>query len=149
MSYSPVELREMTEHLLDVGRLLGAEKEGMTIDEDFDLEEIVQLRSNLSETRRAIDLVNKALAVYWHEEFGSEPFDDEYDTWYVAQRKGKRIVDMDTFFAWLATKDADELSKLVSAGSVKVSGMSPAERDTMLDESPTNDTLAIQSKPRR
>ena len=66
----------------------------------------------------------------------------------MGQTKGKRIVDADMFYAWLATKDAEELSKLVSAASVKVGGMSPVERETHLDETPRNDDVTIQNKPR-
>ena len=38
MSYSPMELREMSEHLLDVARRIGPEGEGMEVDEDFTIE---------------------------------------------------------------------------------------------------------------
>jgi hypothetical protein len=149
MSYSPTELREMSEHLLDVARRLGPEGEGMEVDEDFTLDELVQLRSFLSQTRRGIDLVNKALAVYWHENFNGQQHQTEYDDWYVAQRKGKRFIEDSGFFEWLTTLDAERLSKLISPSAVKVSGMSPVERETFLDETPTTDTLAIQNRPRR
>lgn len=150
MSYSPIELREMAEHLLDVARRLAPEAEGIDfLDEDFEIEELVQLRSHLSATRKAIDLVNKGLARYWLERYGRTPFETEYELWYVNQTKGKRVYDEPAFYAWLATKDADELSKLVPSYSIKLGGMSPAERATFIDETPTSNDVTIQSKPRR
>ena len=148
--YSPVELREMAEHLLDLADRIGPEGEGMDVlDEDFTIDELVQLRSKLSSMRKAIDVVNKALAKYWHDQYTGQTHDTEYDTWYVTQRKGKRAWDDTLFFDWLASKDATELSKLVSVSAVKVSGMSPSERETLLDESPTSETVSIESRPRR
>ena len=150
MAYSPIELREMAEHLLDIARRIGPEGEGIDLDEDFTIDEVVQLRSFLSETRRAIDVVNKGLAQYWTREFGQGTrHEDEFTTWYIGQRKGKKAWDDDAFYEWLATKDAEELSKLVSVSSIKVSGMTPVERETLLNEEPTDDTLSIQNKPRR
>lgn len=117
-------------------------------DWDFTLEDLVAMKSHLSRQRTAIDLVNKALAVYWSEVFPNEVYEDEFTKWKVGTRKGKRIIDNDAFFTWLASKNADDLSKLVSASAIKVGGMSPAERDTLLDETPTNSELSIVNNRR-
>jgi len=147
---TPEQLRETAEFLLDIARRVGPEGEGMEIDDPLTMEEVVALRSHLSATRRAVDVVNKSLAQLWTREFGiSNRHDDGANEWYVAERKGKVIINDDMFYAWLATKDADELAKLVSASSIKVGGMSPVERETHLDERPTDNTLSIQSRPKR
>ena len=150
MSYSPIELREMAEHLLDIARRLAPEAEGVDfLDEDFDIDELVQLRAHLSATRKAIDLVNKGLARYWVERYGNASHEDQYETWYVGHTKGKRVYDEPAFYAWLATKDADELAKLVPTYSIKLGGMTPVERETFIDETPTSNDVSIQSRPRR
>lgn len=149
MAYSPEELREMSEHLLDIARRIDKEGEPLTLDDSFTLEEMVQLKSFLSSTRQAIDMVNKGLAMHWDEHHHGEQYDMEFNSWYVGTRKGKVILDDDTFYKWLATKTPVELSKLVSASSIKVGGMSPAERDTHLDETPRSTDVAIQTSQRR
>lgn len=154
MAYSPIELREMAEHLLDVARRLGPEGEGMEVDEDFMLDELVQLRSHLSATRKAIDLVNGGLARYWEEHFPGQAFEDEYLVWYVGKSKVRRAADEDMLLDWFATLDREQLAKVVNpnrlAAILKVSGLSPVERDTLLIEeySETSGT-SIQSKDKR
>ena len=117
-------------------------------DEDFTLKKLVELKAHLSHQRKGIDMVNKALAIYWDEEHYDEVYEEQFTRWKVGITKGKRIIDDTKFFAWLATKSAVELSKIVSASAIKVGGMSPAERDTLLDETPTNMNLSITSSRR-
>ena len=117
-------------------------------DEDFTLKKLVELKAHLSHQRKGIDMVNKALAIYWDEEHYDEVYEEQFTRWKVGITKGKRIIDDTKFFEWLATKSAVELSKIVSASAVKVGGMSPAERDTLLDETPTNMNLSITSSRR-
>jgi hypothetical protein len=154
MSYSPIELREMAEHLLDVARRLGPEGESLEVDEDFTIEELVQLRSHLSATRKAIDLVNGGLARYWEKHFPGQQFEDQYLIWYVGKTKVRRAVDEEMLLEWVAGLNADELAKVVNANRLaailKVSGLSPVERDTLLIEeySETSGT-SIQSKDKR
>jgi len=118
------------------------------MDEDFSMEDIVRMKSYLSNQRKAIDMVNKAFAVYWDEMHHDEIFEEEFTKWSVGTTAGKRIVDDTKFFEWLASKSAIELTKLVSATAIKVGGMSPAERDTLLDETPTNMNKTIKSSRR-
>ena len=61
---------------------------------------------------------------------------------------GKVIIDDTAFYEWLASKSAIQLTKLVSASAIKVGGMTPAERDTLLDETPTSKNLSIKNSRR-
>lgn len=145
---NPAALQAECEALIARALLLAPEAETFVPDDEYSMEEMSALRSRLSSMRRGIDFINKGLAIHWKDEFPGESFVDE-DTnivWWVGTTKGKRIVDADMFYAWLATKDADELSKLVSATAVKVGGMSPVERSTHLDEEPRNTDVTIQNK---
>jgi hypothetical protein len=155
MTYSPIELREMAEHLLDVSRRLGPEAEGIDLlDEDFTIEELVQLRVFLSSTRKAIDLTNSALARYWMENFPGQQWEDKYTTWYVDRSKRRVAAYPDMLLEWFAGLDAEQLGKVVNpnrlAEIIKVTGMTPVERETLLIEeySPTSG-MAIQSKEKR
>ncbi len=142
------ELRMAIAELLDLANRLGPESEGLDLtDRDYTPQEMVQLRSELSRMRKGIDLVNNALARAWAETHPHEAYEDETNRWYLGRTKGKKIVDPSAFYAWLATLDADRLSKLVSAASVKVGGFDEVERSTFLDETPTNDRLSIKSTP--
>jgi uncharacterized protein YecA (UPF0149 family) len=117
-------------------------------DNDFTLENIVRMKAILSNQRRAIDMVNKAFAQYWDEIYHDEVYEEEFTKWSVGTTAGKRIIDDDAFFNWLASKSAIELTKLISATAIKVGGMTPAERDTLLDETPTNMNLTIKNSRR-
>ena len=117
-------------------------------DNDFTLEDIVRMKSILSNQRKAIDMVNKAFAIYWDEIHHDEIFEEEFTKWSVGTTAGKRIIDDTQFFEWLASKSAVELTKLVSATAIKVGGMSPAERNTLLDETPSNMNLTIKNSRR-
>ncbi len=140
--------KEMLE-LIELAKQLGPEDEGINIsDREYTQEQMAGIRSLLGTTRKAIDIVSAALAVEWDEAHNGEYFNDGANIWSVGRTKGKKVVDLPAFYAWLATKDADELSKLMPAREVKVSGMSDAERSTFLDESPTSDKLTLKSKPR-
>lgn len=117
-------------------------------DLDFSLEDLVGMKAYLSHQRQAIDMVNKALAVYWDTVHFEEVYEEEFTKWSVGSTKGKVILDETTFYEWLASKSAVELTKLVSASAIKVGGMTPAERDTLLDETPTSKNLTIKSNRR-
>ena len=117
-------------------------------DLDFSIEDIVRLKSLMSHQRKAIDMVNKALAIYWDEIHHDEIFEEEFTKWSVGTTAGKRIINDTTFYAWLASKSEVELVKLVSASAIKVGGMTPAERNTLLDETPTNMNLTIKNNRR-
>jgi len=117
-------------------------------DNEWTMEDIVRMKSYLSTQRKAIDMVNKAFAIYWDEIHHDEVFEEEFTKWSVGTTAGKRIIDDTQFFEWLASKSAIELTKLVSATAIKVGGMSPAERNTLLDETPTNMNKTIKSSRR-
>lgn len=141
-------LKAEAKRLLALASRLSPEGEGIDLgDMDYTPEEMAQIRSYLSVMRRSIDAVNSALAKKWQLSSTDEVWDDGANTWYVSKSKGKRIIDTDLFYEWLETKDSDELSRLVSATAVKVGGMTPTERETLLDETAVNDRLSITSKP--
>ena len=117
-------------------------------DHDFTVEDLVSMKSLLSTQRKAIDMVNKAFAVYWEDVHFDEVFNEEFTRWSVGMTKGKRIIDDTIFYEWLASKSAIELTKLVSASAIKVGGMTPAERDTLLDETTTTMNLTIKNSRR-
>ncbi len=143
-------LQEECESLIARALLLAPEDEVFEPDDEYTMQEMAALRSRLSTMRRGIDFINKGLAIRWKDDYPGDAYiDEDTDTiWWVGETKGKRIIDPEVFYAWLATKNADELVKLVSAGAIKVGGMSSAERDTMLDETPRNTDVSIQNKPR-
>ena len=145
-----LELTTETQALLHLAEMVGPESEGLDLsDRDYTLEELVAMRSKLSATRRAIDVVNKALAKNWDDNHGNAVYEDEHKVWSLGRPKGKRIIDTEVFYQWLATKDAEDLAGLVSASAVKVGGMTPAERDSLLDETSTQKELSINNKDRR
>lgn len=136
--------------LIRLAITVGPEDEGLDLsDLEYTIEQLALLRNELSGQRRAIDMVNKALAQAWDAQYGNGVFEDEFKEWYLGRAKGKRVIDPDTFYAWLATKDADELARLVSASAIKVGGMTPAERDSLLDETSTQKELSINNRERR
>jgi hypothetical protein len=143
-----MKLRKEVSELLKLATMVQPEGESLDLrDREYTPMEMSELRSHLSQQRRNIDLINNALAQAWQSEYPDERYSDGANEWYVGRTKGKRIVDTEMFYAWLATKDPDQLAKLVSASAVKVGGMTPVERETHLDETPTNDRISIKSRP--
>lgn len=142
-------LATLADELTELARVLGPEDEGIDLsDHDFEMEDLVALRSLLSQRRRAIDVVNKALADYWSDVYGKARLTQEHSTWGLTRSKGKKLINADLFFNWLSRQTPEKLKSLVSASSIKVTGFTSEERSTFLDESPTNDRLSIESRPR-
>ena len=117
-------------------------------DLDFTVEDLVRMKSLLSTQRQAIYMVNKSFAVYWDDVHFDEVYEEEFTKWSVGMTAGKVIIDDTAFYEWLASKSAIQLTKLVSASAIKVGGMTPAERDTLLDETPTSKNLSIKNSRR-
>lgn len=141
-------LRQEVSELLRLANQLQPEGEPLDLsDREYAMEDMAALRSYLSSQRRSIDLINNALARAWHREYEGGTFDDGTNEWSVGTTKGKRVIDLDLFYQWLSEKDADQLSKLVSGNTIKVTGMTPVERETLLDETSVSDRLSIKSKP--
>ena len=135
--------------LVEMAMLVTDEGEPLDLtDNDFTMEDIVRIKSLISHQRKAIDMVNKALAIYWDEIHHDEIFEEEFTKWSVGTTAGKRIINDTNFYKWLASKNEVELVKLVSATAIKVGGMTPAERDSLLDETPTNMNLTIKNNRR-
>jgi len=143
-----MKLRKEVSELLKLATMVQPEGEPLDLrDREYTPTEMAELRSHLSQQRRNIDLINNALAQAWQADYLNERYDDGTNEWYVGRTKGKSIVDHDMFYAWLATKDEYALARLVSISAFKVGGMTPVERETHLDETPTNDRISIKSKP--
>ena len=141
-------IQSETEHLFDLTRYQQPEGEPIDLrDQEYTPEQMATLRSHLSTMRKGIDLISAALAKAWQLDHTDEVWNDGNATWSVKRAKTKSIIDTDLFYDWLASKDAEQLARLVSATAVKVGGMTPAERETLLDESEIHDRLTITPKP--
>jgi hypothetical protein len=154
MAYSPIELREMAEHLLDIARRLAPEAEGFDPDEDFSMEELVQLRSHLSATRKACDMVNSGLARYWKQRYGGGTFEDEHTVWFVDHGSVRRPIDTDLLLSWFMALPPDRWEKVVNpnrlAGIIKKTGLSGAEYETLfIDEKLEHRGIGIQQRDKR
>ena len=140
-------VRDESIELINLAQLVAPEGEGLDLaDKEYSMAKIAELRSYMSSQRSAIDRVGAALTAVWESEFKDEQYDDGINTWSIGRTKGKVVIDDDQFYKWLATKDADQLAKLISATAVKVGGMSVVERETLLDETPRTDRLSIKYK---
>jgi len=132
------QLGDECNRLIEQARKLAPEAEGFDPEGPYDLEALVNMRSRLSAMRQAIDLVNGGLARYWDEHFAGEKFEDEYAIWSTGHLKTKSIVDPDLFIEWVATLNAEELTKVFTPSRLvtvlKLTGLSPAERDTHVQE---------------
>ena len=141
-------IRDEAADLIEMARHLLPESEPIDLREhEFTPEQMALLRSHLSTMRRSIDLISAGLARAWQLDHTDEVWNDGNSTWSVKRAKTKSIIDTDLFYDWLASKDAEQLARLVSATAVKVGGMTPAERETLLDESEVKDRLTITPKP--
>ena len=137
-----------TTNLLRLAGRLQPEGEGLDLtDQEYAMEDMAELRSHLSTMRRSIDIISRALAEAWDEEYGGKVWDDGASSWKVTRAKTKQFVDSDAFYEWMATLSPERLRRLVAIGGIKVGGFEDAERQTFLDESPVNDRLSITSKP--
>jgi hypothetical protein len=147
MNTSDKWVRNEVNLLLRTAGKVKPEGEGMDItDQEYAMEDMAEIRSFISSMRSSIDLISGALARAWDEQFGGKSYNDGGQTWKVGRTKGKRFVDEDAFYEWMATLDADQLKALVSVHGLKVSGLSEGERQTFLDESPTNDKLSLNAR---
>ena len=145
------QLKKKADELIAMGILVSGEGEPLELtDVDLTMHEMAQLRSKLSSMRVSIDLVNKALAVYWHERYPGERIETEGTEWYVGQKKTRRVVDDTLFMEWVASRDIDQLEKLFKAsrlaGTIKTTAMTPAEVDTHIETAYTNAGLSINHK---
>lgn len=141
-------LKQDIDELIALADMVQPEGEPLDLtDREYTIEHMSQLRSRLSQIRRDIDLINNALARAWDKDHRDKVTNDGANIWYVGRTKGKKVVDADMFFEWLATRTPDELRRLITPTNTKVSGMTPSERETHFDESEVNDRLSIKSKP--
>ena len=146
-------VQEASIELLALAHRISNEGEPLDLsDEEFTLEELVQLRSHLSAWRRGIDIVNKALAVYWDDEYAGRVYDDGINDWSLTRAKTKELVDDDMFMAFLASRDVEQLKRLFTPSRlttvIKLSGMTPAERETFILEGRASSGYSINFRER-
>lgn len=139
--------REVIE-LLDLAARLNPEGEGLDLtDREYVPEDMAALRGLLSSMRSSIDAINGALARAWDQEHEGESYSDGNNRWWVGRAKKKEWIKDSGFHKWLETLDADRLATLINPNTIKVGGLTPAERETFFDESQRTDRLSIQNKP--
>ena len=141
-------VRAEASNLLAMAEMVGPEGEPLElVDREYTPKQMAQLRSHLSSMRSGIDAVNTALARSWSQDHDDETYNDGTLRWWVGRTKTKRLIPDSGFFDWLAQLDAVRLATLISPNTVKVGGLTPAERETFFDESKRTDRLSIQNKP--
>ena len=141
-------VRAEASNLLAMAEMVLPEGEPLElIDREYSPKQMAQLRAHLSSIRSGCDAVNNALARSWSEDHDDETYNDGTLRWWVGRTKAKRFIPDSGFFDWLATLDAARLASLVNPNTVKVTGLTPAERETFFDESKRTDRLSIQNKP--
>ncbi len=139
---------QFAHELVELAIMVGPEDEGIDVtDLELNLEDIVALKNRLSTMRKACDVVNNSLIKHWDETFSGESWTNEFNRYYVGRTKGKKVIDNDLFYAWLATLDADRLARIVSTSTIKVGGMNATERATFLDETPATERLSLKAVP--
>lgn len=141
-------VRAEASNLLAIAERLNPEGEGLDLtDRDYTVQQMAELRSYLSSMRSGVDAVNGGLARAWEAEHLGESYVDGTNKWWVGRAKKKEWIKDAGFHDWLATLDADRLATLINPNTIKVGGLTPAERETFFDESKRTDRLSIQSKP--
>jgi hypothetical protein len=146
MMLNPVQRQAL--RLVDMASKVVSEGEPLDLtDLDLTLGDIVAMKEFLSTLRTSIDMVSKGLALYWETKYPYQAHETETTRFTVGRAKGKAAVDEDKLYGWMATLSAERLAKLVPVRSLKVGGMTPAERETFLDETPTSKTTSIRSQP--
>jgi len=141
--------------LLELARKLAPEGERLDLtDREYTLDELVELRAHLATMRKSIDVVNNGLANYWDEVFPGELYEDEYKVWWVGKTRQRKAVDGEMLVGWFSSLDEERVAKMVHpnrlAGILKVSAMTPVERETHLSEEfSKNAGISINSKDRK
>lgn len=142
------EYDEQAAELIELALLLRPEGELLDLsDLDLSTEDISYLKNRLSSMRKACDIVNGALVRYWNTVHHGKAFVDAHMMYYLGKSKGKEIIDEDVFYEWLTTLSAAKLKRLFTASNIKVTGMTPEERSTFLDETERVGNLSVKTKP--
>lgn len=140
--------RAEVSNLLAIAERLNPEGEPLDLsDRPYEPSDMAELRSLLSTMRSSIDAISNALARAWEAEFPDQVHHDGTNKWWVGRAKKKEWIKDSGFHQWLTTLDADRLATLINPNTVKVTGLTPVERETFFDESRRTDRLSIQSKP--
>ncbi len=141
-------VRDEANRLIDLALVLNPEGEPLDLsDVEYTPKQMAELRSLMSSMRKSIDVIGNALARAWESEHEGETYEDDYNRWWVGRTKKKEYIQDSNFYEWLATKTPEELKDLINPTSIKVGGLTPAERATFYDESKRTDRLSIQSIP--
>ena len=144
-----------TIELLDLARRLGPEGEGLDVsDLDLSVEDLVEIKSIVGQLRTAGEVVNRALAQEWNDQYKGQAIDYGKDTYYLGYaskrifKPGKDI----EFAMWLKDQSAEEIRKIVSVNAIRVSPLGRPDsplREKFFDEERTSDDLRIVSKPNK
>lgn len=140
---------EATE-LIALSLLVSPEGEGMDVtDREYSLKDIVRLRATLARMYTGIKEANRALAAAWHTAYPYDAIDLDGQHWWIAPNKRKEFQPgMDRAFAeWLKAQDPESIDKIITARGLRVSALTPAVRNTFLDEEPMDEVQRIQHKP--
>ena len=154
----PLPRSEISNEALELIRLadkLVPEGEGLDLsDKEYTVQDLIEIKQELSRMRKSIDETNRALAAAWLNQYGDTGA-EWLDTYYYlgAQRKVRFQPEQDIpFFEWLRTQDADVIAGIVPARTLRVTGMPSGIKDAFLDTSvPELDakTARIQAQPAR
>ena len=141
--------------LMDLARHLGPEGEGIDVNDlDLELEDLIEIKSITAQMRTAGEVVNRALAQYWNDNYegrSQEYGEDLYFLGYAAKRVFQPGQDIE-FARWVKEQEPEVIVKLFAAYNIKVSplgGPGSPLREQFFDEEKTSDDLRIQSKPTR
>ena len=141
---------EMNE-LIDLAERVGPEGEGLDLtDRGYEFEDMARLRSRFATMRRAIDIVNKALAKAWYDKDPKGYIElDNLKYWLGASKKQQWQNDDSArgFATWLKKQDVDTIAAIVSPYSVRIGQVDKAARATFFDEEKDENQATIQSKP--
>ena len=127
---------DTTIELLDLARRIGPEGEGIDVsDLDLSVEDLVEIKSIVGQLRTAGEVVNRALAQEWNDQYKGRAIDYGADTYYLGYAS-KRI-----FRPGADIEFAIRVSPLGRPDSPL--------REKFFDEERTSEDLRIVSKPNK
>ena len=136
--------------LLYRASLLGPEGEGMDLNGDYSLEEIVRIKQAIGTLRKAGELVNRELAQSWYRNFPTEVWtnDDwnDYSLGHATKRVWQEEGSSYMFASWLKNQPIETIEKVVSVTGLRVRPIPFGVRNAVFDEEPTSDDLRIVAR---
>lgn len=146
--------RQEVYDLIDMAERLGPEGEGLDLtDREYTFEQMAGLRGRLSRMRKAIDIVNKGLALAWHTKDPRGYVELENVKHWLGITKKVAWVDEDTplqFAKWLKKQDANTIALILPSQppyGLRMSPIPEAAKDTFFRKLSGAEQASIQSKP--